>query len=804
MDNQQELENELPKAFDPQEVEKDIYQQWEESGLFNPDNLPGERKEAFSIMMPPPNVTGVLHLGHALENTIIDIQVRYQRMTGKKAVLIPGVDHAAVATQAKVEKNLIDSGNYTNPRQELGREKLLEKIRAYADKSRDTILSQIKTMGTSCDWDRFAYTFDDIRSKAVNTVFEKMYNDGLIYRGYRVINWTTKGQSTCSDDELEYIERQGKMYTFKYSKDFPISIATTRPETKLGDTAVAVHPDDTRYQEYIGKTFTVDIGAEKPLEIRVIGDEGVDMELGTGALGVTPAHSHVDFEMYETRKGTENEIALIQVIGEDGKMTKSAGTEYEGLYVDKAREKFVQYLRNNNLMENEEDITQNVGISDRYKDVVEVLPKDQWFVAVNKEIPGRGKSLKDLMRDAVTTGHNGHADQKVSINPEQFKKVYLHWIENLRDWCISRQIWWGHRIPMWYKDEDVKFGTESPGENWVQDEDTLDTWFSSGMWTFSTLGYPEETNDMKEYHPSTWIQMGHEILFPWMARMILMTTYALDTIPFKSAYIHGMILDKDGKKFSKSLGNGVDPIVVSEQYGTDALRLGLIVGTSPGADSRFSDERVKHYKSFINKVWNMSRFLMMNIEGTVSYTEPKATSTADKWIMSRLHNSIKEMTEHLENNRFSQAAEVIYEFSWHDFADWYIEAAKREEDKETMLIYVLINILTLLHPYAPFVTEYIWSMLKARVTGLSTLEQKIIVAPWPKAEESYINKGVEKEFEAFKDVITTIRNYKATESIKMKDSIDVHPSVVEGISDELKELVEKMIHVTFSDQGVVI
>jgi len=796
--------NELPKAFAPQEVEEGIYKTWEMSGYFNPDNLPGERREMFSIMMPPPNVTGVLHLGHALENTLMDTQVRYQRMQGKKAVLIPGVDHAAVATQAKVEKNLIDSGNYINPRKELGREKLLEKIQVYADKSRNTILSQIRTMGTSCDWGRFAYTFDETRSKAVNTVFEKMFNDGLIYRGYRVVNWTTKGQSTASDDELEHIERQSKMYTFKYSKDFPITISTTRPETKLGDTAVAVHPNDTRYQQYIGQVLTVNVNAKESLEIRIIGDESVDMELGTGALGVTPAHSKVDFDMYESRRNTEDEIKLIQVIGEDGNMTAAAGSTYEGLSVEEAREKFSQYLRDNGLMENEEEVTQNVSISDRYKDIIEVLPKDQWFVAVNKEIPGKGKSLKDLMREAVTTGHNKDEGKKVSINPEQFEKVYLHWIDNLRDWCISRQIWWGHRIPAWHKDGDIKVGTESPGEGWSQDEDTLDTWFSSGMWTFSVLGYPEETGDIKTFHPSSWMQMGHEILFFWMARMILMSTYVLDEIPFYDVYVHGMLLDKNGKKFSKSIGNGIDPIVISEQYGTDALRLSLIVGISPGADSRFSDERVKHYRSFINKVWNMSRFLMINIneKEKIEYVTPESISISDKWIMSRLNITIRDMTVHLESYRFSQAAEIIYEFSWHDFADWYIETAKREEDKEKILIHVLINILTLLHPYAPFVTEYIWSILSKRVTNLPTLEQPLIIAPWPKADETLIDESTEKQFEVFKEVVTTIRNYKAAESIKMKEQIEIHESVIEGLSDELKTLTQNIIHVTFTPNGI--
>src|SRR3989344_5477318 len=390
--------------------------------------------------MPPPNVTGILHLGHAMENSIMDVMARYKRMAGCRTLFLPGADHAAVATQARVEKSLIEEG-IANPRQELGREKLLEKIRAYADQSKETIIKQVRAMGSSADWSRFAYTFDDARVRAVNAVFKKMYDDGLIYKGYRVVNWSVKGQSTASDDELVHVKRPAKLYTLRYSKDYPIPIATTRPETKLGDTAVAVHPDDARYQQYIGQTFTADVGAKNPLGIKVIGDESVDPEFGTGAVGVTPAHSQADFDMYE-RHG---DIALIQVIGQDGKMNENAGPQYEGLTVEAAREKFVSWLRENSLLENEEDIVQSVGTSDRFGDVAEVLPMHQWFIHVEKEIPGRGKTLKDLMREAVTVGHGGNPDQKVSIQPERFTKIYLHWIENLRPWCISRQIWWGHR-----------------------------------------------------------------------------------------------------------------------------------------------------------------------------------------------------------------------------------------------------------------------------------------------------------------------------------------------------------------------
>ncbi|MBU4512717.1 class I tRNA ligase family protein, partial [Patescibacteria group bacterium] len=451
----------LPKTYNAKDYEDKIYQKWEKSGFFNPDVCVRKavcEKDApvFSLMMPPPNVTGVLHLGHALENALMDTMTRYQRMQGKRTLFLPGTDHAAVATQSRVEQNLIESGKYKNPRQELGREVLLKIIRKYAEDCKGTILKQVKKLGSSCDWSRLAYTFDEERSEAVNTMFKKMYDDGLIYRGYRVVNWSVRGQSTCSDDELVHVERKATLYTFKYSKDFPISIATTRPETKLGDTAVAVNPNDKRYKKYIGKEFTVDVGATKPLNIKIIADNQVDIKFGTGAVGVTPAHSQIDYEMYNQCKAQNNPINLISVIGEDGRMNKNAGIEYEGLRVKEAREKFIEYLRKNGLIEKEEKITQNVGTSDRFKDPVEVLPMEQWFVDVNKDIPGRDKSLKDLMRDAVTVGHRGDPKQKVKITPKRFEKSYLQWIDNLRDWCISRQIWWGHRIPVWYSDKKTR------------------------------------------------------------------------------------------------------------------------------------------------------------------------------------------------------------------------------------------------------------------------------------------------------------------------------------------------------------
>ncbi|XLQ19970.1 MAG: valine--tRNA ligase [Candidatus Moraniibacteriota bacterium] len=749
---------ELSKQYDPQKTEDNIYKLWEESGFFNPDNLDGE---PFSIMMPPPNVTGVLHLGHAMENTIMDIMIRYQRMNGKKALLLPGTDHAAVATQAKVEKLLIAKG-IENPREELGREKLLDEIREYAEDSKSTILSQIRKMGTSCDWSRLAYTFDDDRSTAVNTVFTKMYNDGLIYRGHRVINWSVKGQSTCSDDELEHLERPGKLYTFKYSADFPISIATTRPETKLGDTAVAVHPDDKRYQKFIGQTFTVDVGAKKPLKIKIITDTEIDKDFGTGALGVTPAHSSIDFAMYEKQKANDNEIALIQVIDQYGKMTEDAGTSYEGLFVEEARAKFVDYLKNNNLLEKEEDVMQNVGTSDRFGDVVEALPMTQWFVDVNKKIPGKEKSLKELMTEAVSIGHGGDIEKKVNIIPKRFESTYFNWIDNLRDWCISRQVWWGHQIPVWYNGDEVFVGTNKPeGTNWTQDEDTLDTWFSSGLWTFSTLGWPNQTKDLETFHPTNWMQMGHEILFFWMARMILMSTYTLDEIPFENVYIHGVLRDKDGNKFSKSSGNTLDPMDVTKEYGTDALRLSCISGITPGNDSKFYNEKVENGRNFANKLWNIGRYITSstNISSEVDFEK---LSISDKWILSKLHDTITGVNKDMEKYNFSQASERLRSFTWDEFADWYVEIHKVEKN-DALLVYIYQTLLKLWHPFIPFVTETIWQ-------EMFETDSLLMVENWPDTNNIHVTSS---DFDSIKEIITSIRNIRATFTVPANSEIDI-------------------------------
>lgn len=779
-------QDKISKTYNAKDVEDDIYKNWEQGGYFKPDET---REEMFSVMMPPPNVTGVLHIGHAYEHTLSDIEVRYQRMLGKRTLWLPGTDHAAVATQAKVEKLLIESREYKNPREELGREKLLKKVREYADNSQKTILSQIRKIGDSCDWDRLAYTFDETRSKAVNAAFYKMFQDGLIERDYRVINWSVKGQSTHSDDELEYIDRKAILYTFKYSKDFPITIATTRPETKLGDTAVAVNPDDERYKQYIGQEITVNVGSKNPLKIKIIADPEVDPNFGTGALGVTPAHAMVDYEM-----ALKHNLEMIPVIGEDGKMTENAGADYVGLTVEQAREKFVKWLKANDLLEKEEEIDQSVAISYRFNDVIEVLPKLQWFVRVNKPIERlEGKTLKDLMKQAVETGHNGNEKQKIIIKPQRFNKIYFHWIDNLRDWAISRQIWWGHQIPVWYcKDCDEIIctqGTEPKNcskcgsTKLERDQDSLDTWFSSGLWTFSTLGWPEQTDDLKTYHPTSWMQMGYEILFFWMARMILMTTYLLDEIPFKDVYIHGMVRDKNGQKFSKSAGNTVDPLQMIEKYGADALRLSLISGVAAGQDPKFYEEKVEHFRNFVNKLWNISRYILTSfdyVDDAENKIKDFELTEFDNGILNKFFVLNGAVTKSLAEYSFSVPVEMFEEFMWHDLADKYLESSKIEkQNKEIILSYILKNLLKLMHPYAPFITEHINTFIS---------DKKLITSEWPKPMDLQIG---ESSSDLIFEIISSIRNLKKQSKIEQAKEVKV--LIISADKKQIFESVKEVI-----------
>ena len=693
------------KPYDPVNTEGRIYKKWEESGFFNPDNLPERHKEPFTIILPPPNATGTLHAGGALMTVIEDIIIRYKRMSGFKTLWLPGTDHAAIATNAKVEKILYKEEGKNKEegksRHDIGREAFIEKVERFVEENRGALKHQISKIGTSLDWSREAFTFDEKRNLSVRTAFKRMYDAGLIYRGTRIINWDPKGQTTISDDEIVYEERAAKLYTFKYSNDFPIPISSTRPETKIGDTAVAVHPSDARYQEFVGKTYKVNF-AGADLEIKVVADEAVDPEFGTGALGVTPAHSQIDAEIAK-----RHNLPSVQVINEYAKIALPI-PGLEGEKVLSAREKIVLWLKENNLLIEEKDILQNVATAERTGGIIEPLPKLQWFVNVNKPIPERdNKSLKELMSDSVSSG-------KIKILPERFEKVYFHWINNLHDWNISRQIWYGHRVPAWYKGNETYVDIDKPeGEDWEQDVDTLDTWFSAGLWTFSALGWPEQTKDLEMFHPTDVLETGYDILFFWVARMILMSQFLLGEVPFKTVYLHGLVRNDKGEKLSKSLGDNVDPLSIIDQYGTDAFRMALIVGVGPGADSKLGNEKLKAYKNFANKLWNMTRYVLSQDN----------TGELKKELVEEFENLSKDITSDMENYRFYLAAEKIYAYVWHRFADEIIEESKGKTEYGKTLYYLLENSLKLLHPFMPFVTEEIWGELKK--------DNLLMIEPWP-------------------------------------------------------------------------
>ena len=739
------------KPYDPVATEDRIYKLWEESGFFNPDALPTRNKkgEPYTIVLPPPNVTGTLHMGHAAMLAIEDIMIRYQRMRGMRTLWLPGTDHAAIATQSKVEKEIEKKEG--KRRHDLGREELLKRVNAFAQESHDTIVNQVRKMGASIDWSREAFTLDNKRNFAVRTAFKTMYDLGLIYRGHRIVNWDPKGQTTISDDEIVYEERTAKLYTFRYAKDFPIPIATTRPETKVGDVAVAVHPEDARYTKYIGQVFKVNF-AGAALEITIVGDEAVDPAFGTGAVGVTPAHSLTDAEI-----AARHSLPTVQVIDEFAKMMPGTGI-VAGLKVLPARDTVITWLEENSLIEKTEDITQNIATAERTGGVIEPLPKLQWFIAVNKPfllthsaIPGVQSgdqvTLKELMRKSVDTG-------AIKIIPDRFEKIYFHWIDNLRDWCISRQIWYGHRIPVWYKGvgsaQEIYVGVEAPqGEGWLQDEDTLDTWFSSGLWTFSTLGWPEKTSDLKTFHPTSVLETGYDILFFWVARMVLMTGCLLGEVPFKTVYLHGLVRDGKGRKMSKSLDNIIDPLDMIKKYGADATRLSLIIGTGPGNDMKLSEDKVKGYKNFSNKIWNIARFIISTAEGErynapvaqqVAY-DPSFTSwtSADAAHMRRLQELTAEVSKEMDEYKFYLVGEKIYHYAWHELADKILEESKpliTGNDVPAMvsriqfLLQALSTILKLLHPFMPYVTEEIWADA-GFATDTKETKGLLMVEEWP-------------------------------------------------------------------------
>lgn len=741
---------ELPKNYLPEENEDRIYALWEQSGFFNPDKLPGKRKTPFSIVLPPPNVTGTLHMGHAAMLAIQDILIRFERMRGKKTLWLPGTDHAAIATQSKVEKEI--SKREGKSRYDLGREEFLKRVETFARESHDTIVNQVRKMGSSVDWSREAFTLDDVRNIAVRTAFKRMYDAGLIYRANRIVNWDPKGQTTISDDEVVYEERDAKLYTFRYVKDFPIAIATTRPETKVGDTAVAVHPDDPRYKKHVGKEYKIEF-AGIPLSIKIVADSAVDPKFGTGAVGVTPAHSQTDAEI-----ASRHNLPTPQVIDERAKMMVQG--ELNGKKISEAREIIIDWLKKENLLEKEEAIKQNVATAERTGAIVEPLPKLQWFVNVNAKFKlkkskikaiksGSETTLKELLTAAVKNGD-------IKITPDHFEKIYFHWIENLRDWCISRQIWYGHRIPVWYCKAALnrlplmKAGCKEPtvsvadvaacpacGGAVEQDPDTLDTWFSSGLWTFSTLGWPnEKSKDLKNFHPTSVLETGYDIIFFWVARMILMTGFLLGDIPFRNVYLHGMVRDEQGRKMSKSLGNSIDPLTMVEKYGADATRLSLIIGAAPGADIKLSENRVRGYKHFTNKIWNATRFALMNTADFAPNKKPAYTEE-DKKVIAELAALKKEVSQDIEDFRLHLAGEKLYQYFWHTFADKIIESAKPRlvgsdlKDKaaaQALIVTILVDCLKMLHPFVPFVTETIWQNLPASLKGKNAA--LLITAEW--------------------------------------------------------------------------
>ncbi|MFB6212538.1 MAG: valine--tRNA ligase [Candidatus Magasanikbacteria bacterium] len=746
----------MDKRFNHEELEKNIYKAWENSGYFNPDKcvedeIASENADTFSMILPPPNVTGTLHMGHAEMLAIEDILTRYHRMTGKKTLWIPGTDHAAIATQSKVEKKLHEEGGKT--RYDLGRDKFLEKVQEFAKDSQETIITQTKKIGASLDWSRQAYTLDKERNKAVKTAFKEMYEEGLIYRADRVINWDPKGQTVVSDDEVEYEEVEGKLYTFKYSEDFPFAISTTRPETKLGDTAVAVHPEDERYSEYVGKEYQIKfLGKERTIE--VVADEKIDPEFGTGAVGITPAHSHDDYDI-----ARRHNLELDQIINEQGELMTGEEIGVKGKSTQRAREIIVDELKDRGLMEKVEEIEQSIGKAERSGGVIEPLPKLQWFIDVEKKFKlgpnsingvesDEKVSLKELMQKVVE-------NSQIDILPERFEKIYFHWIDNLRDWCISRQIWFGHRIPVWYcqepegktqaeensDSEQAQFrksklkenkeskclepivAVEEPkscphcGGQVRQDLDTLDTWFSSGLWTFSTLGWPSETEDLQNFHPTNVLETGYDILFFWVARMILMSTFLLGEVPFKNVYLHGMVLDSQGDKMSKSKGNIIDPVDMIEKYGADATRFSLIIGTGPGSDVNISEEKVESYHKLTTKIWNVARFLNMN-KKEVGDIEIEGE---DQKIFEKFQEKKRKVGENIENYEFHLGAENGYHFFWDDFANGVLEDVKprmfSDDTTESKKAYKVLSksfleCLKMLHPFIPYVTEEIYQRLE--------------------------------------------------------------------------------------------
>jgi valyl-tRNA synthetase len=766
----------MEKAYEAKKFEDSIYSEWLNSGYFNPDNLPKTNGKTFSIVLPPPNVTGQLHIGHAAMLAYQDLMIRYHRMKGDKTLWLPGMDHAAIATQTVVDKKLKAQGI---DRHEIGRKKFLKEVDKFVNESKTVIKKQLQKMGSSLDWSRERYTMDEGLTKSVQKVFIDMYNDDLIYRGKRVVNWCPHCQSTLADDEVEYKEQKSPFYYFKYG---PVVIGTARPETKFSDKVIIVHPKDKRYKDIVGKEFEVEwIGGK--IKAQVIADMSADMEMGTGAMTITPAHSMVDYELAQ-----KYNLKIEEIINKEGKMTEAAG-KLAGLPVKEAREKVVEILKSKGLVEKiDENYIHNLSVCYRCGTPIEPLPSEQWFVNVNKPIKKRkNKTLKQLASDIVKKG-------EIEIIPDRFNKTYFQWMDNLRDWCISRQIWFGHRIPVWYKGGEIKVQADNPGKDWIQDPDTLDTWFSSGLWTFSTLGGPEKTKDLEEFHPNSVMETGYDILFFWVARMILMTTYVLDEKPFDTVYLHGLVRDKQGRKMSKSLGNGIDPLEMIKDYGADALRLSMVIGSTPGNDVKLYDEKIAGYRNFVNKLWNISRYILTSVkEVKLIEKKPKAKTLTDKWILDELDKTISSITEKIEKFQFSPAGEELYDFTWNKLADWYIEISKIEKGKDEILLYILQKLLKLWHPFTPYITEVIWKNFN---------NDLLLIQKWPEVKKYKDNKKIQNEFKIIQNIIAEIRKFKNENKIDPGKFIDclIISKKYDKLINEHAAIIEKLARVKQTPQ----
>lgn len=735
----------LSTKYNFKTVEKDQYQIWLKANYFASGN---PEKKPFCIVIPPPNVTGKLHLGHAWDGTLQDLIIRRKRMMGYDALFLPGMDHAGIATQAKVDERLKKQGI---SRYDLGREAFLKKAWEWKDEYAGHIAKQWEALGLSVDYSKERFTLDDDLNKAVNHVFITLYNKGLIYRGKRIINWDVQAKTALSNIEVDHVETHGKLYYFRYpfvkNKGYLV-IATTRPETMFADQALMVHPDDPRYQGYIGHKVYIP-GTQ--ISIPVIADGYVDQEFGTGVVKVTPAHDANDFEV-----GKRHNLEMPLCMEEDGKMNQMA-FQYEGLDRFDCRKALIEDLEKTGLVEKIEDYTNAIGYSERTGVVVEPRLSLQWFV-----------KMEPLAKKALGT--------KVNFVPQRFKKTFTNWMNGVEDWCISRQLWWGHRIPVWYKEEQIQVSIKSPGDGWTQDEDVLDTWFSSALWPFSTLGWPKETDDFKRYYPTDVLVTGYDIIFFWVARMIFQGLEFTDKDPFKDVLIHGLIRDARGRKMSKSLDNGVDPMDVISQYGVDALRYFLATNSAPGADMRFEEEKVESSWNFINKLWNITRFIALNIENKNEAIHEKQLSLMDHWILSRLSQTIMEADYNFEKYEFGEASRALYNFIWDDFASWYVEFAKislanpkQKKTTQAVLIHVLKAVLKLMHPFIPFVTEKLFLEISD--------EPSIMISDWPVAGK--IDFEALEQFKEIQDVITKVRNLRSEHQVAPSKPLAIHLVVEE-------------------------